>query len=205
MLMRTLAKLSIENFKSIRKQTLALGALNVFIGGNGSGKSNLISVFRFLREIVTKNLQSYTAMKGGANSILHYGVKNSRSLTIRLDFDSGLFSNAYSVSLVPTADDNFFIFNEVAYYHDKVRYPNKPFDFPVSSSTTESKLRDTDHICARQAMDDLESYRVYHFHDTSDTAAVKQTADIDDNEYLRPHAENLASFLFWMQEKEPDH
>jgi hypothetical protein len=37
--MRTLEKLTIKNFKSIREQTLALGKLNVFIGGNGAGKS----------------------------------------------------------------------------------------------------------------------------------------------------------------------
>ena len=43
---------AIRNFKSIRDQTLKLGPLNIFIGGNGSGKSNLIEVFRFLHEIV---------------------------------------------------------------------------------------------------------------------------------------------------------
>jgi len=36
--MRTLEKLTIKNFKSIREQTLELGRLNVFIGGNGAGK-----------------------------------------------------------------------------------------------------------------------------------------------------------------------
>lgn len=34
--MRTLEKLTIKNFKSIREQTLAQRPLNVFIGGNGS-------------------------------------------------------------------------------------------------------------------------------------------------------------------------
>jgi len=61
------------------------------------------------------------------------------------------------------------------------------------------------HICARQVVNDLESYRVYHFHDTSDTAAVKGTADVEDNRVLRPQAENLAAFLYWMQQKQPDH
>jgi len=32
--MRTLEKLAIKNFKSIREQTLALGRLNVFIGAH---------------------------------------------------------------------------------------------------------------------------------------------------------------------------
>jgi predicted ATPase len=54
-------------------------------------------------------------------------------------------------------------------------------------------------------MGDLESYRVYHFHDTSDTAAVKGTCDVEDNRVLHPQAENLAAFLYWMQQKQPDH
>ena len=66
--MRMLEHLIIKNFKSIRDQTLALGALNIFIGANGAGKSNLIQVFRFLREIVSQRLAKYTAIKGGADA-----------------------------------------------------------------------------------------------------------------------------------------
>lgn len=54
-------------------------------------------------------------------------------------------------------------------------------------------------------MRDLDSYQVYHFHDTGDTAAVKGTMDVEDNRILRPQAENLAAFLYWMQQKQPDH
>ena len=54
-------------------------------------------------------------------------------------------------------------------------------------------------------MRDLDSYRIYHFHDTSDTAAVKSNCYVADNRILRPQAENLAAFLYWLQEKEPDH
>jgi len=43
--MRTLEKLTIKNFKSIREQIIEPGLLNIFIGGNGAGKSNLIEVF----------------------------------------------------------------------------------------------------------------------------------------------------------------
>jgi predicted ATPase len=76
--MRTLEKLTITNFKSIREQTLELGRLNVFIGGNGAGKSNLIQTFRFLREIVNQNLAGYVGTKGGADALLHFGRKNHR-------------------------------------------------------------------------------------------------------------------------------
>ncbi len=36
-----LTKLTIQGFKSIERQTIELGALNVLMGANGSGKSNL--------------------------------------------------------------------------------------------------------------------------------------------------------------------
>lgn len=203
--MRTLKKLTIKNFKSIREQTLALGSLNVFIGGNGAGKSNLIQVFRFLREIVNQNLAGYTEIKGGADTLLYFGRKRSPQMSFRLEFGEGDTANAYSVRLQGTEDDRLIIAEEVAYYHDRKRYPTKPYDLPVSSVTKESKLKGAGHICTKQVMSDLDSYRVYHFHDTSDTAGVKGTVELEDNRVLRPQAENLAAFLYWMQEKQPDH
>src|SRR5208283_3392976 len=45
---------------------------------------------------------------------------------------------------------------------------------------------------------------VYHFHDTSATAGVRRQAAINDNEFLRPDAENLASYLYRIQQTHPD-
>ncbi|MGH8019536.1 MAG: AAA family ATPase [Opitutaceae bacterium] len=202
--MRTLEKLTIRGFKSIREQTLALARLNVFIGGNGVGKSNLIGAFRFLREIVNQNLERYTAIKGGADTLLHFGRKRTPEMTFHLEFGEGDISNAYRVKLAGTDADGLTVAEEISYDHERSKYP-KPYDNPITSSSKESKLKRDNHISARQVMADLESYRVYHFHDTSDTAAVKGTADVDDNRVLHPQAENLAAFLYWMQERKPDH
>lgn len=203
--MRKLEKLTIENYKSIEKQTLSLGQLSLFIGGNGAGKSNLISVFRFLREVVTQNLGRYVATKGGADALLYFGRKQSKSMRFRLEFVENNIANAYSLTLAPTENDTLFIVGETAYYQNKATHPHKPFDVPIAFSAQESGLRDNPHQCARQALSALESYRVYHFHDTSDTATVKATADLDDNRYLKAQAENLAPFLYWMKQKHPDH
>ncbi len=202
--MRTLERLSIKNFKSIREQILELRPLNVFIGGNGSGKSNLIEVFSFLKEIVSQNLAGYTGVKGGASTLLHFGRKHSSQMEFYLEFGSGATSNSYRVSLEGTTDETLLIANEVAYYHEKDRYPN-PYDHPIASHVTESQLQQQDHICTGQVLRDLENYRVYHFHDTSDTAFSKGLSNIDDNSFLRPQAENLPAFLYWLQEQKPDH
>jgi predicted ATPase len=202
--MRKLERLTVHNFKSIRDQELQLESLNVFIGGNGSGKSNLVEVFRFLKEIVNKNLAEYTAKKGGADSLLYFGRKVSPSIQLKVEFGEGDTSNAYSVKLTPTTSDELIVANETALYHRKKHYP-VPYDHSVSTATRESRLKDDTHISARQIANDLDGYRVYHFHDTSDSAAVKGTTDVEDNRYLRPQAENLAAFLFWMQETQPIH
>lgn len=202
--MRMLEKLTIKNFKSIREQTLELGLLNVFIGGNGAGKSNLIETFRFLHNVVSQNLSGYTAIKGGAGALLYFGRKQSPEMTLFLEFGEGDTSNAYRLLLLGTNEDNLVIREETAFYHEKKKY-QKPYEKLVSTFARESQLKQTAHICARQVQHDLESYRVYHFHDTSDTAAVKGTWDVEDNRFLRPQAENLAPFLYWLQEKKPDH
>ena len=49
----------------------------------------------------------------------------------------------------------------------------------------------------------FQSWKIYHFHDTSATAKVKQTGELADNDALRPDARNLAAFLFRLQETQP--
>ena len=47
----------------------------------------------------------------------------------------------------------------------------------------------------------LESFRVYHFHDTSKNAPLKQTARLDDNWFLRTDGSNIAAFLYKLQQQ----
>jgi len=200
--MRTLETLTIRNFKSIRDQTLKLGPLNVFIGGNGSGKSNLIEVFRFLRAIVDQKLAEYTAIKGGADSLLHFGRRQSPDMFFSLGFGEMNTAHRYEIKLLGTDDDELVIAEESAFSHEKYRYVLEELQ-PSPVFSKESRLKE--RRPAPPVLVDIESYRVYHFHDTSDTAAMKGTSDVDDNRFLRPQAENLPAFLYWLQEMRPEH
>lgn len=51
-----LKKLTVERFKSIRHATLELGRINLFIGGNGAGKSNLLEAIGVLSAVVDRGL-----------------------------------------------------------------------------------------------------------------------------------------------------
>jgi predicted ATPase len=50
----------------------------------------------------------------------------------------------------------------------------------------------------------LSDWVVYHFHDTSQFAKVRRPGPINDNAVLRPNAENLAAFLFRLQQTHPE-
>ena len=202
--MRILEELTIRNFKSIRDQTLKLAKLNVFIGGNGSGKSNLIGVFHLLNRVVDGELQTYTGVAGGADSILHFGRKRSQSLSVGLEFGKGSDANGYYFELLPTEDDAFIFQVEKIWYHD-LAHRTRSREINLGSGHKEAKLTRLDKFVARFVRDDLTSCRIYHFHDTSPGAKVKQTGDVDDNRLLHPDAGNLGAFLYRIKKTREGH
>ena len=61
-----LESLTIEGYKSIAKQTIEFGRINMLIGANGSGKSNLLSVLKFMQVLGDNNLDNYVRSEGGS-------------------------------------------------------------------------------------------------------------------------------------------
>lgn len=193
-----LDRIHIAGFKSIRDQEVELRELNVLIGANGVGKTNFVGVFRLLNEIFNKNLQLYVARTGGANQLLHFGRKVSERISLRFEFDP----NAYSCELVPTSEDSLIFANEKVSF----RGPSydEPFDSWLGSGHPETKLHKGLTPIASYVVKAFESWRIYHFHDTSESAKIKQFGSVDDNRTLRADAGNLAAFLLLLREKQED-
>jgi predicted ATPase len=194
----TLDRIEIEGFKSIRELRLDLKPLNVLIGANGAGKSNFISVFGLLRHIVEGRLQFYVAQAGGADALLHFGRKRTPELTLR--FNAG--DLGYAAKLAPSATDSLFFAEETC----RAPTPEMPHLALMVIGASESDLPAVaEHIPPlHRLLERLRSWHVYHFHDTSASAKVKQTGDIGDNEALRPDASNLAAVLFLLRTKHPE-
>jgi predicted ATPase len=194
----TIKRLTIEGFKSIRKlEDFELRSLNVLIGANGAGKSNFVEFFRLLRELIAQRLQTFVNTTGGADAYLYLGPKVTSQIVGKLRF--GI--NGYDFRLVP-AEGNWLIFaEETTVYFG----PSAPVRYRLGSGHPEAKLKDRKddpgkmgaaHGVAYYVYDAVSSWVVYHFHDTSATAGVRRQGPINDNEYLRPTAENLAAFLY---------
>jgi predicted ATPase len=195
----TLDRIEIEGFKSIRELRLDLKPLNVLIGANGAGKSNFISVFGLLRHVIDNRLQFYVAQAGGADSLLHFGRKQTPELKLR--FSSG--DMGYEARLSPSATDSLF-FSLESYWRPGP--DSNPLRENYGGGYSESAfIHEARHESdGRRVLERLQDWRVYHFHDTSASAKVKQTGDIGDNEALRPDASNLAALLFLLRTKYPE-
>lgn len=191
--------ISIQNYKSIKNiDNLKLTNLNILIGSNGAGKSNFISFFKMLNMMIEKKFQEYVKVHSGADNILHFGSKVSSEIFGKLDFGS----NKYAILLKPTDEDTLFFAEEHTYYNSSHKI--------IGTAQQETKLFDnmggyqTRKGVADWIIGALQSWRVYHFHDTSSTALVKKTWDLNDNIILRSDASNLASYLYLLKHRYKD-
>lgn len=192
----------IENYKSIHKATIDLAPINVLIGANGAGKSNLISFFELLSALYNQRLQRYILERGGIGRLLHNGLKGSDRIRGVFNFSN---RNALGFVLLPTDTGGAVIATQDCFNSggspdmDYEAWHRATWDNGVS----ESQIRDNKTWRAGYLQEFLESFTVYHFHDTSRTSAMRQTCDVGDNRYLRHDASNLPAFLYRVQQTEP--
>ena len=184
--MTTLDWVSIHGFKSIKSiECLPLGRINVLIGPNGSGKSNFIDALSLLRAISKGQLQEYIGRAGGAEKILHFGSKATHYISISVSFDGG--KHDYQVDLSPTDNDSLYPDGETGHGGSQGSY----FEAIMSGAGGPWP----------RVRENIDRWRLYHFHDTGTTSPMKRTSDIHDNRDLRAEGENLASFLYFLREK----
>lgn len=188
-----LRSITIAGYKSIRHAEVELRDINILIGANGAGKSNFVGAFGLLHDMVQEHLAVHVARRGGANSLLHLGQKVTAQMSFKLDFHP----NGYEVILAPAINDSLYFHREMCWSHREPR--PTPHTKELGAGHTESKLRSESGI-SQHVIESIESWRVFHFHDTSESAPVKQKHEIDDNMSLRSDAANLAAFLYRLRE-----
>ena len=194
--MSSVHSLSITGYKSIRElNNFKLNALNVLIGANGAGKSNFINLFRLLNEMYEQQLQLYVQKQGGPDALLHFG----RGTTDRLHAEFYFARNGYKFDLVPTADNRLVFEREISWFGGV--FYNTTSSAVLGTGHDESKLKDAKDGYSPYVRPSVSNWRVYHFHDTSETAKVKQKHPVNDNLRLKADAANLAAYLRMLKEK----
>jgi len=130
-----LSNIDIKGFKSIKEAHLDLGMLNIFIGTNASGKSNLFDAFKFLQgigygftidEILNGKAKSassieWEGIRGGSENVLFKHGKDISSFQIDVEFNDKENPSTYSIEADPIENkvisenlvrQNFDVYNE---------------------------------------------------------------------------------------------
>jgi predicted ATPase len=198
-----LRRLTLRGFKSIKSIDLELHDLNILIGANGAGKSNFISFFKMLNEMMAGRFQQYIGMSGRAQSLLHFGPKTTPQIEAHLEFEVESGVDIYDIRLFHAAGDTLIFAEESTSFLGKGWTSPRPDG--LGAGHQEAKLseaaKEDGQNTAKILKYLLDRCRVYHFHDTSATAAVRQSCYVGDSRWLMPDAGNLAALLLRFREE----
>lgn len=198
--MAQLQKITVKGYKSIRSLVdFELRPLNILIGANGAGKSNFISLFRFLASVTGDNFAVEVQKLGGPDVFLHYGRRITQALSLEVYFSpqhSGrsMIANGYRITLEPTQDNRFIFSREESWLDGESGVHSYSLGTGHELSHVVNDAGYSKNV-SRYVATKLKIWRQYHFHDAGDAAAVKGIHQANDTLRLKPDAANLAAYL----------
>ncbi len=179
--MNRLSELLIEGYKSIEHASINFSNMNILIGENGAGKSNLLSFFNMIQRIRESELQSYVIEQGGINALLYNGRKQTNDCHFCIRRDKYQFFGRIKAR---SADECYFAQQGVYDYIAKTN---------LYAADGFPELKDSGIVGDTRVLDDI---KTYHFHDTSISSPMKAFCSIHDNIELAKDGRNIASILY---------
>lgn len=202
--MGSIRRITLSGFKSIKSMELELRPMNVLIGVNGAGKSNFVSFFKLLNEMMGERLQYHIGTSGRAQSILHFGPKVTPQIEASLEFEVDNGTDTYRMRLFHAAGDTL-VFAEEQLSFLQTGWTGYPKTSGLGSGHQETRVKseaENNEPMAKVFRHLLNNCRVFHFHDTSTTARARQYCYIGDNRWLMPDAGNVAAILYDLKNRE---
>lgn len=192
-------RIEIEGYKSIPELIFELKPINILIGSNGVGKSNFISFFKFLNILYQQRLEDYS-IRNSADETLHFGRKKTAQISGSVSFNN---VNSYSFTLGATNDNRLFVSEELTGFNKEVYGTGGWKISKINENTKEAQIREKKSAISEYVQEYLESFYIYHFHDTSENSPLRNKANVNDNRYLKENGSNLPAYLYYLREKEP--
>ena len=95
-----ITQIHVKNFRSLADVTIDLEPLTILVGTNGSGKSNAVDVLRFLRDILTRGLDTAIMDRHGMSALRRWSPKGKPyDIHIGISFLGEDFQGEYSFTL----------------------------------------------------------------------------------------------------------
>lgn len=195
-----IARVEISGFRSFGPtQSLDLPALTLLVGGNGTGKSNFLRFFDMLAWMLkAQKLQEFVLHQGGGADLFFAEEAGAPQIRAELTLRTATGQLAYRFALAPVPAGNTVTVVDEAYCCD--RSADAPIWQALPGNGREAELvmaasPPENQECARALVRGLRESRLYQFHDTSPTAALRRGWDETDNARLRSDGANLAPVL----------
>jgi len=196
--------ITLKGFKTLRElKDFKPRPLTVLIGPNGTGKSNFISFFRMMSWALSDpdHLQLYVSQQGGASTFLHDGPAKTQEIETELTIETDAGENQYAYRLFYAAGDTLVFADERYRFSSKKCSTLAPWrETGAGHLVPQLLVKANQDKTARVILDLLQKIVVYQFHNTSDTARIREKWDVDDNRWLKEDAANIAPVLFRLQE-----
>src|SRR6266849_10026572 len=212
-----ITRLQIRNFKSVRELDLQLGPINVLVGPNMSGKSNILDVLRFLHDVFfpqagSEGVKYAIAQRGGANEIFWRGG-DEKLITIILeatDHAQASTKYRYELQLIYGAGDFVTTHNEslklirAGTEHDLtevrdgflwLRNADKKEWGGIGTSGVTAVQHATPNWDGYPFYRMVKDWRFYHLV----PPAMKNSGPVSEGRVLAEDGNNLSAWLMWLQ------
>lgn len=195
--------ITLQGFKSfVNVEKLAFGPVNILIGANGSGKSNLLDALAFLGAVRNGRLGEYLLSERSAKGLLHKGERDFQAMRLGMSFGNGIYG--YTLRLDATADGGLLPSEEVFENRPPGTSTESVSLFLNSTGKSEAAISDPERVSGEAWVRDcVNEWRVYRFHDTGPESPMRAAPDLREDIALGPNGENLGLVLDWIRERHP--
>ena len=212
-----LIKLYIHNYKSFYDTTIEFDKMNIIVGENNSGKSNLIDVLEFIEIAMSKDIERAISDKGGYENIKNYSAIGEEKVVIRatLLVDKEGKDNFYAEALFDGCITLSFSFTKKYFYFTRyidipyVKYIHSTKKYFINSNDKDrffvyKKVKSIkfDKELQQWIWDDIRfatNFLTYYFNSQS----IKDKSNQDSKEYkLLKDGSNLGKILYDIQKRD---
>lgn len=94
-----ITNIEIQHYRSIWHATLDLNPVNLIVGANGSGKSNVVDAIYFLHDCCVNDIETALTRRHGIDSVRQWSKTKPYHISIELSFENSEGSGKYKLVL----------------------------------------------------------------------------------------------------------